>query len=294
MGMNITSDTVIVIIGASSGVGRALALSIAEKKAKIVLAARREDSLKEVAMEVERRGGTPRWIVTDVTLKQDVEYLIQKSIEIFSHIDILVNSAGMGMLASLQDLKEDEVHTIMAVNLYGPLYAIQAVLPHMLKRKSGHIISIGSLGGKLGLPFNAAYSMSKFALVGLHRVLRAELFGTGVYASLLLPGRIKTEFHKKAKHGDIGEVAVKADPLISKMAEKYDLEIPEFPTWILSSQDVADAVIEIIRNPVAEYYTHPGTKEMVMEMERDPEVYEKKIGAFLLAMREAYKEVRKK
>ena len=156
-------------------------------------------------------------------------------------------------------------------------------------RKKGHIINIGSLGGKVGLPFNAAYSMSKFALVGLHRVLRAELYGTGVTASIVLPGRIRTSFARESVKGDIGQIGQIAAPLIPAIAKEHGLEIPQFPTWVLTAQEVAERIIEIMENPVSEFYTHPGNQDLVKEVETNPEAYEQRIGAFLLAMQEAYR-----
>jgi short-subunit dehydrogenase len=194
----------------------------------------------------------------------------------------------------LEDLDSRNVKEMIALNLYGPLYGIQAVLPHMKERKTGHIINIGSLGGKVGLPFNAAYSMSKFALVGLHRVLRAELYGTGVTASIVLPGRIRTPFHRTAIKGDIGRIANLADPLIPIKAKEHGLEISQFPTWVLTPQEVAEKILGIMEQPVSELYTHPGNQELVQEVETNPEAYEKRIGAFLLAMQEAYQKFKER
>lgn len=292
--MKLNEKTVVVITGASSGVGEALALGLAERKVRLSLAARREKRLKEVAEKVKERGGQVVTVPTDVTHREEVNQLIHKTLEHWGYIDVLVNNAGKGLMASLEDLESSDVKEMIALNLYGPLYGVQAVLKHMKERKKGHIINIGSLGGKVGLPFNAAYSMSKFALVGLHRVLRAELYGTGVTASIVLPGRIMTSFHKEAIKGDIGEIARLAGPLIPIKAKEYGLEIPQFPTWVLTAEDVAEQIITLIEDPVAEYYTHPGNQDLVKEVETNPEAYEERIGAFLLAMKEAYEIHRKK
>jgi short-subunit dehydrogenase len=291
--MEINQETVVVITGASSGVGEALTMALSKKKAKLVLAARTEETLRKVGEKAEAYESEVLTVPTDVTIREEVDRLIQKALDQFGHVDILVNNAGKGLLASLEDLKDKDVKEMIALNLYGPLYGIQAVLGHMKERKKGHIINIGSLGGKVGLPFNAAYSMSKFALVGLHRVLRAELFGTGVKASIVLPGRIRTPFHKKAVKGDIGEIAQMAEPIIERKAKEHGLEIPMFPTWVLTAEDVAERIMELIQNPVSEFYTHPGNQALVHEVEMNPETYEKRIGAFLLAMQEAYDTVQK-
>jgi short-subunit dehydrogenase len=228
-----------------------------------------------------------------VTLRDQVNNLINKTMDRYGYVDVLVNNAGKGLMASLEDLEDGDIKEMIALNLYGPLYGIQAVIRHMKDRKKGHIINIGSLGGKVGLPFNAAYSMSKFALVGLHRVLRAELYGTGVIASIVLPGRIRTPFHKEAIKGDIGQIAQIAAPIIPLKAKEFGLEEPHFPTWVLTAEEVADQVIEIMENPVSEVYTHPGNQDLVHEVETHPEAYEQRIGAFLLAMQEAYAKYKK-
>jgi short-subunit dehydrogenase len=291
--MKLDKNTVVVITGASSGVGEALSLALAESGVRLALAARTDERLRTVARGVEEKGGNALVVKTDVTVRQQVNDLISKTLEKFGHIDILINNAGKGLMASLEDLENKDVKEMIALNLYGPLYGIQAVLGHMKKRKKGHIINIGSLGGKVGLPFNAAYSMSKFALVGLHRTLRSELYGTGVTASIVLPGRIKTSFPEKALKGDIGHIAQMAAPLIPTKAKEYGLEMPQFPTWVLTADEVAEKIIEIIKKPVSELYTHPGNQDLVKELETDPESYENRVGAFLLAMQDAYKEFKK-
>jgi short-subunit dehydrogenase len=291
--MELNRDTVVVITGASSGVGEALALGLAERGARMSLAARGAERLQEVAGKVKEKGSQALALPTDVTNREQVNQLIRKTIEHYGYVDILVNNAGKGLMASLEDLESEDVKKMISLNLYGPLYGIQAVIKHMKERRKGHIINIGSLGGKVGLPFNAAYSMSKFALVGLHRVLRAELYGTGVTASIVLPGRIKTPFHKQSIKGDIGEIAQLAEPLIPVKAREHGLEIPQFPTWFLTAADVAERIIEIMENPISELYTHPGNQDLVHEVETNPEAYERRIGAFLLAMQEAYDKFKK-
>lgn len=286
--MELNQDMVVIITGASSGVGEALSLALAEKGVKLSLAARTVDTLNETAARVKEKGSEVLTTPTDVTIREQVNGLVQKTIDKYGHIDVLVNNAGKGLMASLEDLENEDVKSMIALNLYGPLYGIQAVLKHMKERKKGHIINIGSLGGKVGLPFNAAYSMSKFALVGLHRVLRAELYGTGVVASIVLPGRIRTSFHEEAIKGDVGKIAQLAAPLIPIKAKEHGLEIPEFPTWVLTAEEVAEKVMEIMEKPASEFYTHPGNQDLVNEVETNPEEYEERIGAFLLAMQDAY------
>jgi short-subunit dehydrogenase len=286
--MEISENTVVVITGAASGVGEALAIGLAEKKTKLALADRSEGSLKEIAHKIGGKASETLIVTTDVTIRAQVNNLVKKTIDHFGYIDILVNSAGRGLMASIEDLDNQDVKDMISTNLYGPLYVVQAALKHMKERKKGHIINIGSLGGKVGLPFNAAYSMSKFALVGLHRVLRAELYGSGVTASIVLPGRIRTRFHETSIKGDIGEIARAAAPLIASKAKEHGLEIPQFPAWVLTAEDMAEKIMELIKNPVSELYTHPGNQDLVHEVETHPEAYEKRIGAFLLAMQDAY------
>jgi NADP-dependent 3-hydroxy acid dehydrogenase YdfG len=185
-------DNVAIVTGASSGIGRATAVALAGKGAAVVAASRNEAALKALSKEIGSAGGKVVVVPTDVTDKVQVDSLIRQTLERFGRVDIVVCSAGVYMRRPVRDLSLDDIGHAMAVNFYGAVHCIHAVLPHMLERKSGHIVVVSSVDGKKGLPPDGAYVASKFAITGLLDVLRQELRGTGVYASTILPGRVDT------------------------------------------------------------------------------------------------------
>jgi NADP-dependent 3-hydroxy acid dehydrogenase YdfG len=185
-------DAVAVVTGASSGIGRATALALAEKGAHVSLGARTESALRELADEIRRRGREALVVPTDVTDKNQVNRLIAETLARFQRVDILVANAGAYIRSPIRTLTVEEVERSMAVNFYGALYAVLAVQSHMLEQGNGHIILVSSLDGKKGLPRDAPYVAAKFALAGYGEVLRQELHDSGVHVTTVFPGRVDT------------------------------------------------------------------------------------------------------
>ncbi len=185
-------DKIAIVTGASSGIGRATALALANRGAHISLAARTEPKLRDVAHEIEALGREALVIPTDVTKRAQVEHLAARTLERWGHIDLLIANAGAYVRASIAELTEADMKRSMAVNFYGALYAVMAVRPHMLARGSGHIVLVSSMDAKKGLPLDAPYVTAKFALTGFGEVLRQELHGSGVHVSTIFPGRVDT------------------------------------------------------------------------------------------------------
>jgi NAD(P)-dependent dehydrogenase (short-subunit alcohol dehydrogenase family) len=185
-------EQVAVITGASSGIGRAIALALARQGAHVALAARREASLEELAQEVRAMGRQALVVPTDVTSQEQVERLVRLTIERWGRVDVLVASAGQYIRCPISELSPEDVRRSMDINFYGSLYAALAVLPGMRQRRSGRIVFISSLDGKKGLPPDAPYVTAKFALNGFAEVLRQELRGSGVTVTIVLPGRVDT------------------------------------------------------------------------------------------------------
>ncbi len=183
-----------IVTGASSGIGRATAVALAHRGAQVALAARRADLLDEVAAEVQASGGQALVIPTDMRDPEQVDRMVEAALERFGRVDILVANAGVYARSALEDLTVEKIQDSMAVNFYGGVYAILAVLPHMRSRGSGHIVVVTSMDGKKGFPLDAPYASAKFALTGFSEVLRQELHGSGIYVSTILPGRVDTEF----------------------------------------------------------------------------------------------------
>jgi len=190
MGLKILHGKVAVITGASSGIGRATAVTLAEKGSRLALAARNAAALQKVAREIEGLGGEALVVPTDVTHQDQVVNLVARTLARWERIDILVANAGDYVRCPIVELTVGEVERSMAVNFYGVLYSILAVLPHMLKQGSGHLVMVNSMDGRVGLPLDAPYVAAKFALGGFGEVLRRELYGTGIGVTTVFPGRV--------------------------------------------------------------------------------------------------------
>jgi NADP-dependent 3-hydroxy acid dehydrogenase YdfG len=185
-------NKVAIVTGASSGIGRATALALAGEGAHVALAARNATALHEVAQAVRALGQEALAVPTDVTQRDQVEQLVAETLARWERVDILVANAGAYVRCPVPDLTVAEVERSMAINFYGALYAILAVLPQMLTQKSGHLVLVSSMDAKKGLPPDAPYVAAKFALAGLGEVLRQELYGSGVHVTTVFPGRVDT------------------------------------------------------------------------------------------------------
>jgi short-subunit dehydrogenase len=183
--------TVAVVTGASRGIGRVTARALHEHGAAVGLIARSRDELDEVAAEL---GSRTTVAVADIAIRDDVEAAIAQVTEDLGPISILVNNAGIGAYASMLEEEPDTYERLMRVNYLGTVYATLAVLDSMASRRSGHIVNVASVAGKLGAPFEAAYSASKFAVVGMSESLAAEVHPFGIAVSLVNPGPVATHF----------------------------------------------------------------------------------------------------
>jgi hypothetical protein len=185
-------DKIAVVTGASDGIGRSTALALARQGAHVAVSARRVALLEQVAGEIQALGREALVCQADVTDACQVQQMIQAVTERWGRVDILVSNAGEYIRAPIEEGVIEPIQHSLAVNFYGGVYAILAVLPHMRKQKSGHIVVVSSMDGKIGLPNDAPYVAAKFALTGFAQVLRQELAGSGVSVSNVLPGRVDT------------------------------------------------------------------------------------------------------
>jgi len=185
-------NKVAIVTGASSGIGRATALALAKQGALVALAARRREALLEVAEEIKSQGKTAMIVPTDVTVKEQVEQMVQEVLARWGRVDILVSNAGEYIRAPIIDLDPADIQRSFDVNFFGGIYCVKAVLPQMLSQKSGQIVFVTSMDGKLGLPPDAPYVSAKFALTGFCEVLRQEVRDSGISVTNILPGRVDT------------------------------------------------------------------------------------------------------
>jgi NAD(P)-dependent dehydrogenase (short-subunit alcohol dehydrogenase family) len=187
---------VAVVTGASSGLGRATAVEFARAGYAVVLAARREERLRETASLCAEAGdGAPTLVVpTDVASEAQVEALVAATLERFGRLDVLVNNAGFGVSARVHETDPQDMRDLFAVNFFGVYHACRAAAPVMMRQRSGHIFNISSVLGKRGGPLSGAYSASKFAVCGLTQAMRVEMMPYNVRLTCVCPGTTDTEF----------------------------------------------------------------------------------------------------
>ncbi|WP_016988791.1 SDR family oxidoreductase [Flavobacterium sp. ACAM 123] len=195
------SGKVVLITGASSGLGETTARYLASKGANVVLGARREERLKEIANDINTQGkGKAIYAKMDVTIKKDVQELVDKAVQEFGKLDVMINNAGLMSIAPLSELKVDEWDTMIDVNIKGVLYGIAAALPIFQKQESGHFINLSSVAGvKVFSPGGTVYSGTKFAVRAISEGLRHEV-GGNIRTTTIEPGAIDSELKQGSSH----------------------------------------------------------------------------------------------
>jgi NAD(P)-dependent dehydrogenase (short-subunit alcohol dehydrogenase family) len=199
--MSVMNDKVALITGASSGIGRATGEAFAARGVRVVLAARREDELAALTSDIEARGGSATFVVTDVSIAKDVERMVAHTIKTFGRLDYAVNNAGIeGKLASITDLPEQEWDRVLDTNLKGTFLCLQHEARAMLTGgHGGSIVNVGSVNSFLGFPTGSAYVASKHGQIGLTTSASAELAPQGIRVNLVCPGFIDTPMHQRAR-----------------------------------------------------------------------------------------------
>jgi len=196
------NDKVIIVTGASEGIGRALCLTLAPQKPRLVVAARNENRLNELKEEVDYRGATSLIIPTDVRQENACKNLIEKTIAEWGRLDVLVNNAGMTMWTTLEDMQDTAIiEKLMRTNYLSAAYCTFYALPY-LKKSKGRVVAVSSLAGLSGVPTRTAYAASKHAMFGFFDSLRIELMDTGVTVTMVAPGFVLTEIHRRAFGSD--------------------------------------------------------------------------------------------
>ncbi|HET8522908.1 MAG TPA: SDR family oxidoreductase [Thermomicrobiales bacterium] len=195
------NEQVIVITGASSGIGRETAIMLGQRGSSVVLAARNEAALHEVAQEVERLGGKALIVVTDVAEWDQVERLVRAAVDHFGRIDTWVNNAAVSEYAPVTDMTIAEIERIIQINLLGQIYGMKAALPHLTRQGQGTIINVASTLAERSVPLQAAYCAAKHGIKGFTEALRVELASirSGVTVTLILPSSINTPRFEHAR-----------------------------------------------------------------------------------------------
>jgi NADP-dependent 3-hydroxy acid dehydrogenase YdfG len=198
-------DKVVVITGASSGLGESTARLLSAQGATVVLGARRADRLRSLAEALTWRGGKAIAITTDVTDRAQVEALVEEAVKTNGRVDVMLNNAGLMPQAPLERLKVDEWDRMIDVNIKGVLYGIAAALPFMQKQKSGHFINVSSVAGHRVGPGFAVYAATKYAVRALSEGLRQEVKPYNIRTTVISPGAVATELPNGVTDPDAGE-----------------------------------------------------------------------------------------
>jgi len=199
---NPLQNKVIIITGASSGIGKACAFAFAKVGCRVMLAARDENKLREIVNEIKAMGGTAIYCKTDVSAEGDCKHLIDETIKEFKRIDVLINNAGVSMRAVFADLDLKVMKQLIDINFWGAVYCTKFAIDEILKTK-GSIVGVSSIAGYQGLPARTGYSASKFAMRGFLEALRVENLKTGIHVLVVCPGYTASNIRRTAlnKHG---------------------------------------------------------------------------------------------
>src|SRR5262245_48310039 len=226
------ADKVVVITGASSGIGEATARLLAGNGAKVVLGARRKDRIDAVVEEITASGGNALGFQTDVTERGEVEALVRGAVDQYGRIDVIVNNAGIMPIAPVAALKVEEWDRMIDVNIKGLLYGVAAALPVMQKQKQGHIINLASVFGfKVFAPGGTVYSATKFAVRAVTEGMRIELKADNIRCTMISPGAVATELPESSSEEatrknlrELYKIAIPADSIARAIA--YAIEQP--------------------------------------------------------------------
>ncbi len=195
------AERVVLITGASMGIGEALARAYADEGAQLVLAARSTERLEQVVSRLPQ--GRALAVPTDLTDPRQIAELVDRGLQRFGRVDVLVNNAGVGLFSTLSDMDRVQFQRLFALNVFAPIHLIQTVLPQMKYRRQGQIINVSSVAGYVAMPAMGAYAASKFSLRALTDSLRVEVKPFGIHVLGVYPGRIRTPFADNAYWGTV-------------------------------------------------------------------------------------------
>jgi NADP-dependent 3-hydroxy acid dehydrogenase YdfG len=254
------SEKVVVITGASSGIGAELAKLLSSQGHRIVLAARSEEKLKLVAAQCKTRTIT---VATDVTKREDVENLRDTALNEFGAVDVWVNDAGRGINKHVMELTDEDLDQMISVNLKSVLYGAQAIIPYFQEEGAGHLITVSSFLGRVPIAANrSAYNVAKHGVNALVANLRMDLGATHprIRVSLVMPGVVETDFAKNALHSP-------AQPTAHSGAAGFSQ----------TPQEVAAKIAGLLESPVAEIYTNPNSAQLAQDYFKDVQAFEENL-----------------
>jgi NADP-dependent 3-hydroxy acid dehydrogenase YdfG len=244
---NTIKGKVVVITGASSGLGEATARLLSAQGASVVLGARRTERLQALAEELNRSGGKALAIPTDVTKLDQVKRLVDTAVQTCGRIDVIINNAGLMPLSLLERLKVDDWNQMIDVNIKGVLYGIAAALPYMQAQKSGHVINVSSVAGHKVHPGNVVYAATKHAVRVLSEGLRQEVKPYNIRTTVISPGAVATNLPGSVTEPDVADT-------IRNFYEAYAIPADSFArvvAFAMSQPDEVD-INEILYRPTAQ------------------------------------------
>lgn len=258
----------VVITGASQGIGKAIAQKFAHEGYNVVLAARQVDRLEEVAEELRRLKHEAIAVPTDVKDPEQVQALIERVISLYGAIDVLINNAGIYLSGPVEEFSLEDWHQAIDTNVWGYVHTIHAVLPHFLERRSGTIVNLSSIGGKVPVPYLVPYTTTKFAVTGLTQALQAELSVKGIQVCGIYPNLIKTEFLERAifRGKDIQDQRDRRHQ-VEQLLEAPLVETPEDvvkAVWEAVTQNRSEVVVGSAKLSLASHTLLPGLVQWVM------------------------------
>lgn len=203
--MKLDRGRVAIVTGASRGIGRAITIALAERGVRVVALARSRDELAAVTADAQRHAPDSTFAVCDVGVWADVAAAVQQTVDRFGRIDLVVNNAGFGSYAPFLAASLEEFHALMQVNYFGSLHVTRAVLPTLLEQRSGHLVFIASIAGRIASPRHTGYAATKFAVVGLAESLAYELAPYGIRITTVNPGTVATDFFDRESFSDFPE-----------------------------------------------------------------------------------------
>jgi short-subunit dehydrogenase len=236
---------VVAITGASAGIGRATALRLAREGYAIAACARRADRLDTLAREIVAAGGRVLTVVADVTSEPAMVDFVDRTVERFGRLDVMMCNAGFGIYGAIDDISADQMRKLMDINYFGTFYAARAALAVFRRQRRGHVVIVSSIVGKRGVPYVGAYSATKFAQVGLAECLRSELAGSDIHVSVVCPVSTPTEFVEVMVRETGGDISRSLGP-------------------VQSVEEVAEAVARAIERPLPEVYPYRKSRALVL------------------------------
>jgi short-subunit dehydrogenase len=234
----------VLITGASQGIGKATAEKFAQQGYNLVLAARHGDRLKAAAEELQTTGTSALAVPTDVRDAQQVHDLVQAALERYGTVDVLINNAGIYCSGPVERFSLDEWRQVIDTNLWGYIHTVQALLPHLLAQGKGTIVNVGSIGGKVPIPYLLPYTTSKFAVTGFTEALHSELSPKGIHVCGIYPNLIRSDFLERAIFE--GETAEDAQARRQQHEQLVQIPVVEKP------EDVANAIWQAVHHRKSE------------------------------------------